>query len=179
MPPPPLLRLADALDLPSGRHGFRLAIIAGLCLLALCDIALIAALAAASRAGGDTASAAWIRALRTLDLPGSALIVEITEQVLMGVEEQVGSRLLQFRDAGIRVALDDFGTGYSSLAYLQRFDVDYLKIDRCFVANLGPESSDQILRDIGCDYGQGYWHARPMTAAQLTERLIAEAARPA
>ena len=148
--------------------------------------------------------AAWIRTLRALDLPGSALIVEITEQVLMGVEEQVGSRLLQFRDAGIRVALDDFGTGYSSLAYLQRFHVDYLKIDRCFVANLGPESSDQILcqaiiamshqlglkviaegietpeqhqilRDIGCDYGQGYWHARPMTAAQLTERLTAEA----
>lgn len=152
--------------------------------------------------------AAWIRSLDALGLPGSALIVEITEQVLMGTEEQVGSRLTQFHDAGIEVALDDFGTGYSSLAYLQRFDVDYLKIDRCFVSNLAPRSSDRILcqaiiamshqlgvkviaegietpeqhgilQEIGCDYGQGYWHARPMTAPQLTARLLEESARPA
>ncbi|WP_323012253.1 putative bifunctional diguanylate cyclase/phosphodiesterase [Castellaniella sp.] len=147
--------------------------------------------------------AAWISALHALGLPGSALTVEITEQVLMGAENWVSSRLLQFRDAGIQVALDDFGTGYSSLAYLQRFDVDYIKIDQCFVRNLSPESSDRvlcqaiiamahqlglkviaegietedqhwILKNIDCDYGQGYWHARPMTAEQLALRLQAE-----
>lgn len=146
----------------------------------------------------------WIAALNELRLPGSALTVEITEQVLMGAEDDVASRLLQFRDAGIQVALDDFGTGYSSLAYLQRFDVDFIKIDQRFVCNLTPESSDLILcqaiiamahqlglkviaegieteaqhltlKSIGCDYGQGYWHARPMTAEQFGERLLAEA----
>ncbi|MFT0532644.1 putative bifunctional diguanylate cyclase/phosphodiesterase [Castellaniella hirudinis] len=145
----------------------------------------------------------WIAALHGLGLPGSALTVEITEQVLMGAEDHVSSRLLQFRDAGIQVALDDFGTGYSSLAYLQRFDVDFVKIDQCFVRNLGPESSDLILcraiiamahqlgleviaegietedqhlilKDIGCDYGQGYWYARPMRAEQISLRLQAE-----
>ncbi|WP_323018193.1 putative bifunctional diguanylate cyclase/phosphodiesterase [Castellaniella sp.] len=148
--------------------------------------------------------ASWIQALHAQGLPGDALTVEITEQVLMGAEQHVSSRLLMFRDAGILVALDDFGTGYSSLAYLQRFDVDFLKIDQCFVRNLHPDSSDlilcqaiiamahrlglkviaegieteqqhQILQSIGCDYGQGYWYARPMTAGQMGLRLQQEA----
>jgi EAL domain-containing protein (putative c-di-GMP-specific phosphodiesterase class I) len=94
------------------------------------------------------------------------------------------------------VSLDDFGTGYSSLSYLQRFDIDYIKIDQSFVRHLIPDSTDPALckaiimmahelgmkviaegieteqqRDLlvaaGCDFGQGYWLARPMSAQSL------------
>jgi EAL domain-containing protein (putative c-di-GMP-specific phosphodiesterase class I) len=105
------------------------------------------------------------------------------------------------------VALDDFGTGYSSLSYLKKFDIDYLKIDQSFVRNLSPESSDMVLceamivmahklgikviaegvetqvqcdllKQIGCDYGQGYLFAKPMPAEEF-ERLLARSNHPA
>jgi|GEM_PF-3790841 len=49
-------------------------------------------------------------------------------------------KLMVFRDHGVQVTLDDFGTGYSSMAYIHRYDIDYLKIDRCFIANLSADS---------------------------------------
>ncbi|GGY92373.1 EAL domain-containing protein [Pseudoduganella plicata] len=133
----------------------------------------------------------WLRALRQLGVPGQAIVVEITEGLLLDASAMVTDKLLQLRDAGIQVALDDFGTGYSSLSYLNKFDIDYLKIDRSFTRNLAPDSSDMALseaiivmahklglsviaegvetaeqRDLlaaaGCDYGQGYLFARPM-----------------
>lgn len=135
----------------------------------------------------------WISALKRLGLPGSALTVEITEGLLMDSGPEVSQKLLMFRDADVQVALDDFGTGYSSLAYLRRFDIDYLKIDKAFVSSLTAESDDMVLCEaiivmahklgikviaegieteeqralltsVGCDYGQGYYFARPMTA---------------
>lgn len=151
--------------------------------------------------------AIWIAELEALGLPGEALTVEITEQVLMEAGQGANASLLRFRDAGIQVALDDFGTGYSSLAYLQRFHVDFLKIDQCFVGTLNPESSDRILcqamiamahqlglkviaegietdeqhrilEAMGCDYGQGYRYARPLTADELGARLRRESLTP-
>ena len=139
---------------------------------------------------------AWLRQLRALALPGTALVVEITEGLLLDANTTVSNKLLQLRDAGIQVALDDFGTGYSSLSYLKKFDIDYLKIDRSFTRNLAPDSSDMALseaiivmahklalsviaegvetpeqRDLlaaaGCDYGQGYLFAKPMPAEQF------------
>ena len=83
---------------------------------------------------------AWQRHLRSLGLPGQALAIEITEGLLLHTDQDVVDALLSCRDAGIQVAIDDFGTGYSSLAYLNRFDIDYLKIDRSFIAPLGGES---------------------------------------
>jgi diguanylate cyclase (GGDEF)-like protein/PAS domain S-box-containing protein len=147
----------------------------------------------------------WLRHLQQESLPGQALVVEITEGLLLDASNAVTDKLLQLRDAGIQVALDDFGTGYSSLSYLKKFDIDYLKIDRSFTRNLAPESSDMALseaiivmahklqleviaegvetpeqRDLlaaaGCDYGQGYLFARPMPAADFDLLLKAQLA---
>jgi diguanylate cyclase (GGDEF)-like protein/PAS domain S-box-containing protein len=146
---------------------------------------------------------AWLAHLRSLDLPGQAVVVEITEGLLLDASTTVSDKLLQLRDAGIQVALDDFGTGYSSLSYLKKFDIDYLKIDRSFTRNLAPDSSDMALSDAiivmahklglrviaegvetpeqrdllaaaGCDYGQGYLFAKPMPADQFDALLKAQ-----
>ena len=142
----------------------------------------------------------WFEHLRLVGLEGKAVVVEITEGLLLDASRGVTDKLLQLRDAGIQVALDDFGTGYSSLSYLKKFDIDYLKIDRSFTRNLAPESSDMALseaiivmahkldlkviaegveteaqRDLllaaGCDYGQGYLFARPLPAEDFDAML--------
>jgi diguanylate cyclase (GGDEF)-like protein/PAS domain S-box-containing protein len=137
--------------------------------------------------------AAWIEFLQMNGLPRQSIVVEITEGLLMHTDESISAQLLGFRDAGVQVALDDFGTGYSSLAYLKKFDIDYLKIDRIFVRNLSRNSSDmalceaivmmahkldikviaegieteeqrKLLQEVGCDFGQGYLFSPPMPA---------------
>lgn len=141
---------------------------------------------------------AWLRALEEQGLPGGALTVEITEGLLMESSAEISETLEVFREGGVQIALDDFGTGYSSLAYLRRFDIDYLKIDKAFVNNLTADSDDMalceaiivmahklglyvvaegietqeqcdLLAGVGCDYGQGYYFARPMPAMQFAE----------
>jgi diguanylate cyclase (GGDEF)-like protein len=148
----------------------------------------------------DSARPSWGAQLQALGLPGDALVVEITEGLLLDTSDIVGEQLLALGDAGIKVSLDDFGTGYSSLAYLQKFDIDYIKIDQSFVRHLIPGSTDlalcraiivmahalgmqviaegveteqqrDLLAEAGCDYGQGYLFARPITAAEL-ETLV-------
>lgn len=140
--------------------------------------------------GRDTASV-WLDYLHSLDLSGSNVIIEITEGLLLHADPTISIQLLGFRDQGIQVAIDDFGTGYSSLAYLQKFDIDYLKIDQAFVRALDTDSGNQalveaivvmahklglkviaegvetaaqrdFLRNIGCDYAQGYIFAKPL-----------------
>jgi EAL domain-containing protein (putative c-di-GMP-specific phosphodiesterase class I) len=125
--------------------------------------------------------------------PG-ALTIEITETTLMSNAEETAHRLAAIKQLGVRIAIDDFGTGYSSLAYLQRFPVDALKIDRSFIARLtedregetlirslvqlgkslaietlaeGIEQSRELslLREEQCDSGQGFLFARPLEAA--------------
>lgn len=138
--------------------------------------------------------------MRKLALPPSCIVMEITEGLLMDERIEVKDTLLAYRDAGIQVSLDDFGTGYSAMSYLQRFDIDFIKIDQSFVRNMVNSSGDQaiveaivvmahklgmkvvaegveteqqrsILAAAGCDYGQGYLFARPMPAAQFDEFL--------
>lgn len=139
-------------------------------------------------------------ALRVSGLPANALTIEITETALVDDETAAGTALSELRRAGVRIALDDFGTGYSSLAYLRRFPVDCVKLDRLFVAGIGNEADDeaivrgvlalasslglstvaegvedpcqaQMLRGLGCTYGQGYLYCRPLPAEVLTKAL--------
>lgn len=86
-----------------------------------------------------------LRTLSEVDLPATALILEITETVLIAggdQSERTLDTLNRLRDEGVRIAIDDFGTGYSSLSYLTQLPVDLLKIDRSFVPSAGEASSD-------------------------------------
>ena len=134
-------------------------------------------------------------------LPGSALIIEVTESMAMGNMEHTIAVLERLREHGVRAAIDDFGTGYSSLTSLRRLPVEFLKIDKSFVADVdaskesetivraitamagslglrtvaeGVERQSQcdLLREAGCDIGQGYWFARPQPLPSLLEVLL-------
>jgi EAL domain-containing protein (putative c-di-GMP-specific phosphodiesterase class I) len=87
----------------------------------------------------------WLEQLRQLNLPGDSVAVEITEGLLLEANHEVANTLRLFRKAGLKISLDDFGTGYSSLAYLKKFDIDYIKIDRSLVGHLSPNASDLAL----------------------------------
>ncbi|PHS31620.1 MAG: hypothetical protein COA95_05635 [Methylophaga sp.] len=142
----------------------------------------------------------WLAYLDKKQCSPGCISIEITEGVMMDSKDFVTEQLLAFRDQGIEVSLDDFGTGYSSLAYLRKFDIDYIKIDRQFVQHVDTNSDDQALckaiivmahalgikviaegietagqRDFlcnaGCDYGQGYLFSKPIPADQF-EKLM-------
>lgn len=143
----------------------------------------------------------WHLQLQALGLPGQAIVVEITEGLLLDAESTTRDHLLDLRDSGIQVAIDDFGTGYSSLAYLKKFDIDYLKIDQSFTRELAAgsdalvlceaiiamahklglkviaegvetEQQLQLLMNCDCDYAQGFLFAQPMPAENF-DRLLA------
>jgi EAL domain-containing protein (putative c-di-GMP-specific phosphodiesterase class I) len=86
-------------------------------------------------------------ALDANGLPGSRLVVELTESVYAD-PQQSGPVLQRIRELGVRVALDDFGTGYNSLGFLRQVAVDILKIDRSFVSRLEGGESPEVLRTI-------------------------------
>ncbi len=142
----------------------------------------------------------WPEHLKALDIPGSNVVIEITESLLLDAGKNVQERLVRFRDSMIQVAIDDFGTGYSALSYLKKFDIDFLKIDQVFVRNLVNDPSDMALSEAiivmahklglrviadgietvqqkellvkaGCDHAQGYLFGRPIPACEF-EKLI-------
>lgn len=141
------------------------------------------------------------RALRISGLPPNSLILEITESFMMQDTEATIAKLHELKKLGVRLAIDDFGTGYSSLSYLQRFPIDILKIDKSFVDKLGNgnegnavaraiimmgdslnlktiaegiEHSEQIdtLQKLGCEAGQGFHFAKPLTVGDMDEFLL-------
>ena len=76
---------------------------------------------------------------------GKSTLLAHLNGLLLASSAAVTDQLLQLRDAGIQVSLDDFGTGYSSMTYLQRFDIDYIKIDQSFVRHLVPGCTELAL----------------------------------
>jgi len=142
------------------------------------------------------------QALDESGLEPDRLCIEITESAMMDDVRKAEEVLRRLKALGVRVAVDDFGTGFSSLAYLKRFPVDALKIDRAFVDGLeGTEHDDTLVRSIislakelrldvvaegvesqsqadtlirlGCHRAQGYFFGRPMPAAELMSRFAA------
>ena len=140
------------------------------------------------------------RALTASGLPSRNLVVELTESSLID-DEHARERLVDLKGLGVRIAVDDFGTGYSSLSYLHRFPVDILKIDRSFVSEVDRglerqamakaiivladalrlttvaegierESQAEQLRKLGCQRGQGYLLAEPMSENDFIRFLV-------
>ena len=140
------------------------------------------------------------RALKDSGAPPQWVELEITESMAMEEPDLLVELLGLIKETGVSIAIDDFGTGFSSLSYLQRLNVDKLKIDRAFVTeitgssrgssiaemviqlgrNLGlrviaegveDERQAQILVTLGCELAQGYLFAKPMPASQLTAWL--------
>ena len=141
-------------------------------------------------------------ALAESGVPADLLDLEITESAVMNDVTGARTAVLELKSLGVRVAVDDFGTGYSSLAYLKHFPVDALKIDKAFVRDLAVDSGDAaivaaivalghalglrvvaegvetaaqaaLVRKIGCDEQQGYYHAKPMPAKEVEPYLRA------
>jgi len=132
-------------------------------------------------------------ALAETGIDADSLWLEITETALMADTNAADRSLRDLRGLGLHLSVDDFGTGYSSLTYLKHFPVEAIKIDRSFVAGLGLEADDtsiveavvrlghslglrvvaegvetplqlNLLRELGCDFGQGYLFGRPSPA---------------
>ncbi len=87
-------------------------------------------------------------AMKLSDLQGSQLLLEITEGILMSDPDHAETLLTAIAARGVRIAIDDFGTGYSSLAYLKRFPINTLKIDRTFVKDLPGSVKDAAICDV-------------------------------
>ena len=140
------------------------------------------------------------KTLATSKLDADRLVLELTESMLVGRNTDTLALLHRIRALGVRLAIDDFGTGYSSLGYLSQYPLDVLKIDRSFVQGMdqgpngralasavvalgrslklkvvaeGIERAEQEwdLRNLGCDYGQGYLYSRPISCYQLADLL--------
>ncbi|AMQ22424.1 hypothetical protein A0V43_18010 [Geobacillus sp. JS12] len=124
----------------------------------------------------------------------------MTEHIMMQDSAVVYENISQLKEAGVKLAIDDFGVGYSSLGYIKKLKVDRLKIDRSFIKNL-PQSADdqaivaavitmahqlsidvvaegienekqiQILKEMGCNGGQGYFWRQPVSETEIGSLL--------
>jgi len=139
-------------------------------------------------------------------LPAQALELELTEGAALDDPYLAGVTMAQLQALGVRIAIDDFGTGYSSLAYLTRFPLSALKIDRSFVKEMARDKTDativrtiiemaqslaltvvaegvetkeqaRLLQMLRCEQAQGHLFAKPMPAEELTRVYIKKPAR--
>ncbi|WP_160115576.1 EAL domain-containing protein [Marinobacterium lutimaris] len=150
-------------------------------------------------------SESWLRQINAAVASGAVdprrLCIEVTESALVEDFSRAHAQLQQMKKLGIEVAIDDFGTGYSSLSYLKRMPIDYLKIDRSFVADIGQDTDDQtivetvivmahalglkvvaegaeneqqvaFLRKNHCDLIQGYYYAKPALLHDLAREQL-------
>lgn len=147
-----------------------------------------------------------IRALHDSGVSTEHVKLEITERLLIDDPDVAAAGLKRLKDQGVSIAIDDFGTGYSSLAYLHRFPIDVLKIDRAFVNGIGDDASQlqivgaiaklglslnmeliaegiererdiEVLQSLGVTQGQGYLFARPMSIDDARSMLGDDEAR--
>ena len=138
--------------------------------------------------------------LKRIELEPCHLRVELTERALLENNNMVLENMSQLKAMGVKILLDDFGTGYSSLSYLHRFPIDVLKIDRSFIKNMHEHVNHQaiiktivdlatnldmetvgegienlidadLLAEMDCIYGQGYYFYQPMPAYQIEQHL--------
>jgi len=138
--------------------------------------------------------------LEELDLPSDVLTLEITEGAMMANPRQAVETLSRLDRMGVRLSIDDFGTGFSSLSYLKQLPVDEMKIDKSFVMELERNRNDEaivratiglahslelevvaegvedeaswrLLETLGCDFAQGYYMTRPLSAPDLEQWL--------
>lgn len=140
---------------------------------------------------------ARLSAMLRTGVPATQIALEITESVLLQNTDSTAAVLAEVRNLGFRISIDDFGTGYSSLSYLHRFPVHNLKIDRTFVSGVADGGSSDIvatvvalahqlklevvaegvetlhqvdyLRQLGCEYAQGYYFAPPLDLTEATK----------
>ena len=145
-------------------------------------------------------------ALQQYSMPGSCLELEITEGLLMSGHGSIDEALSQLNQMGVGIAMDDFGTGYSSLSYLRQYPFDVLKIDKSFIQDITVDNADrelviaaiamshglnlkvvaegveteeqlELLKQLGCDYAQGYLLGKPVPAPEISKLLTSEAVR--
>ena len=141
-------------------------------------------------------------ALEIWGIPPTAVVVEITETTLINDLELGVQVLRRLRDYGVRIAIDDFGTGYASIAYLRQFPATELKLDQSLISAIGhdphtaklvraivnmahhmdlatiaegieDQQTQDMLADMGCDFGQGFHLGRPEPAADFAARFTA------
>ena len=134
------------------------------------------------------------------DVPAKLIEIEITESIMIDSAETAFKHLDELKQMGLRIAIDDFGTGYSSLSYLNRLPADLLKVDKSFIDQMnatdstrqyvaaiisighimnmeviaeGVEEEEQMetLRNIGCDFIQGFIWGRPIPPEEA-EKLV-------
>ena len=128
---------------------------------------------------------------------------EVTESAVMENAQSTVDTFRKLKALGVRLVIDDFGTGYSSLSYLKRFPVDQLKIARSFIKELGKDAGDTVLlpgiinlarplglrviaegvasieqitslREMECDFAQGYYFGRPLPSEKAGKLLVAD-----
>lgn len=133
-------------------------------------------------------------------IPSDQVLFEITESLMVEEPEKVADAMRRLRTQGVHIAADDFGTGYANLAFLNRFPLDILKIDRSFITNMGSDQRSrkivdtvvklaqdlgmkivaegieareeiEVLRELGCDYGQGFLLSPPVPEADVIPLL--------
>ncbi len=162
-------------------------------------VTLAVNLATVQITGGDLVEAVR-RALNRSGLPARQLELEITESVFIHQSPTIDATMAEIREFGVHFSLDDFGTGYSSLAYLRKFPIEKIKIDRAFITGIphdhesmsivravaaiaqslgirlnaeGIENAEQVafLRLIGCNEGQGYLYGKAVPAPEIVAML--------
>jgi diguanylate cyclase (GGDEF)-like protein len=151
--------------------------------------------------GPDSSVGDFIDALRKADLPSDSFVFELTENSLVQDDLVSKNKIYEIIQAGIDLSIDDFGTGFSSIAYLNRFPIQFIKLDISFVRDLKADSSQEvicdhiirmahalgikviaegietpeqqeILKKLYCDYGQGYLYSPPISAEAFEEKFL-------